>query len=759
MNSMNSMIGRFLSSGQMQQSAQPPAQEFPGGAQPPPGTPGSAGQLPGQLGGNMQNALGADASHLSGALHTQLQLQQQQQATEGGARVEEHVNSRPGGVGKVHGGGGGRGEIENGQETGRGRARSPSPDLLCLSDVSNGVVKQEPGLKRQKGNGGMAKANASAAAPLLEQLRYGQVIKKIADIRKLTKAGMKKIGEELVLPRIIVIGNESSGKSSTLERIAGQPVLPCDTGICTRAPVVLELKYDPTVIDAKIYFRGFTGEYEQVHDAEQARGKVQAAMDSLKEVGVASDKEVRVKIVSQDVPTLDLVDLPGIVLARNNTQSSANEPDSITQQTVDCTTRFLSSEETGVVLCVVNANEPNLRTVKALGLLQEGSPYERLKYSTIGVFAQTDKLFDATYKDEGRAGPRWKLEARLRGTADDQVHLEHGFVAVKNRNSRSMAQEDLSTCWSTENTWFAKESAFRQSEEENNAVVAELSERLGIRALINQIDTVFCMHLNQHWVPKELAAVGKERNEIKVKYDGVSTCLRRLKDEPDRTNFVEHIRSRIANVLSDSQLELWCREYVVEQLRKANGQWDKNSLVACLRGVHKATADLAELVKDAHAHFSMKFETTLESEFNKESPWSGVYVGDPAKFIDLRPYKPVRDGVLQALRVFMVEQSAKVAYEASLEMLPRFLVEHRADYFTNEITSHPSLEAHVCLILLQHLLLPCVQGIGDKGATMPWLPFPADFDACASAFEEEMKKLKDKMQTCDQVKSSLKDLC
>ena len=134
---------------------------------------------------------------------------------------------------------------------------------------------------------------------LLEQLRYGQVIKRIAEIRKLTKEGMKKIGEEMVLPRIIVIGNESSGKSSTLERIAGQPVLPCDTGICTRAPVVLELKYDPTLLDAEIYFKGFTGEYEKVQNAEEARSKVQAAMDSLKGVGVANNKEVRVKIVSQ----------------------------------------------------------------------------------------------------------------------------------------------------------------------------------------------------------------------------------------------------------------------------------------------------------------------------------------------------------------------------------------------------------------------------------------------------------------------------
>ena len=99
-----------------------------------------------------------------------------------------------------------------------------------------------------------------------------------------------------------------------------------------------------------------------------------------------------------------------------------------------------------------------------------------------------------------------------------------------------------------------------------------------------------------------------------------------------------------------------------------------------------------------------------------------------------------------------------VVHEARLEMVGELLLHNRGDYL-DESVSRPSLETSVRLILLQHLLLPCVQGIGDKGATMPWLPFPADFDACASAFEEEMKKLKDKMQTCDQVKSSLKDLC
>lgn len=75
------------------------------------------------------------------------------------------------------------------------------------------------------------------------------------------------------------------------------------------------------------------------------------------------------------------------------------------------------------------------------------------------------KTYDANFKDEGRAGPRWHLEQRLLGTAEDQVHVANGFVAVKNRNSRSQnaKNEDLRGCWSNERNWFEKESAFREN--------------------------------------------------------------------------------------------------------------------------------------------------------------------------------------------------------------------------------------------------------------------------------------------------------
>ena len=67
----------------------------------------------------------------------------------------------------------------------------------------------------------------------------------------------------------------------------------------------------------------------------------------LKSVGIAPDKEVRVKIVSQNVPTLELVDLPGLVLARNNLGDN-QDPDNISALTEECAKKYLESSNTGV---------------------------------------------------------------------------------------------------------------------------------------------------------------------------------------------------------------------------------------------------------------------------------------------------------------------------------------------------------------------------------------------------------------------------
>ncbi len=50
-----------------------------------------------------------------------------------------------------------------------------------------------------------------------------------------------KLDEYIELPRIAVLGEQSSGKSSLLESIAGISFLPRGTGIVTRRPLELRM--------------------------------------------------------------------------------------------------------------------------------------------------------------------------------------------------------------------------------------------------------------------------------------------------------------------------------------------------------------------------------------------------------------------------------------------------------------------------------------------------------------------------------------
>jgi len=47
---------------------------------------------------------------------------------------------------------------------------------------------------------------------------------------------------EVELPQIVVVGGQSTGKSSVLESIVGKDFLPRGSGIVTRCPLVLQLR-------------------------------------------------------------------------------------------------------------------------------------------------------------------------------------------------------------------------------------------------------------------------------------------------------------------------------------------------------------------------------------------------------------------------------------------------------------------------------------------------------------------------------------
>ncbi len=118
------------------------------------------------------------------------------------------------------------------------------------------------------------------------------------------------------------------------------------------------------------------------------------------------NSEITVEIHSSGVPTIDLVDLPGLISVL---VEEPGEPENLAELSEMCTKRYtlpfhvvpcccdarlryLAMESTGAVVCVLDATTQNLRTSKAIRVVQEMR--DSLKANAIGVFSKTDLTRD-----------------------------------------------------------------------------------------------------------------------------------------------------------------------------------------------------------------------------------------------------------------------------------------------------------------------------------------------------------------------------
>ena len=113
-------------------------------------------------------------------------------------------------------------------------------------------------------------------------------------VNKLQDLVFNTIGNDsLDLPQIVVVGSQSSGKSSVLENIVGRDFLPRGSGIVTRRPLILQLINIPVEEDENKDEQAYTphtpesvaqhGEWAEFHhipgrkfrDFNQVRGEIE----------------------------------------------------------------------------------------------------------------------------------------------------------------------------------------------------------------------------------------------------------------------------------------------------------------------------------------------------------------------------------------------------------------------------------------------------------------------------------------------------
>jgi GTPase SAR1 family protein len=200
---------------------------------------------------------------------------------------------------------------------------------------------------------------------------------------------------KLKFPEVIVVGSESVGKSSLLEKIAGMAFFPRGENVTTRLGFRLRLHHcTPKEMDerkkgrvavsvsGKEVLMRFDDEPEYMASVEQARARVEAENAKVQalRVGVV-DREIILNLYSNDFPELTLLDLPGIIRARG-----PNDPEDI-HKTCEKIVRSKIRNPDAIILAVLNAREGIRGAAEGIRLVQE----EKAERRTLAVLTCIDR--------------------------------------------------------------------------------------------------------------------------------------------------------------------------------------------------------------------------------------------------------------------------------------------------------------------------------------------------------------------------------
>ena len=219
------------------------------------------------------------------------------------------------------------------------------------------------------------------------------------------------------LPQIIVLGGQSSGKSSVLESLMGRTdVFPTGQNICTKMPLRLELINLPNSSGEFVNFHHFkptknSDGLDQKFPIGALADKIRIHTDnSLTEGQGVSDEEIRITYYSPNVVTQTLIDIPGLVQKPTKGQDAA-VPEQIRKMA-----KSYASNENSIILAI---NEACVDLVRSQGfkIAEEVDPEGK---RTLGVITKCDVILDGS-------------EENLRKLVENESEpLELGYVAVVN---------------------------------------------------------------------------------------------------------------------------------------------------------------------------------------------------------------------------------------------------------------------------------------------------------------------------------------
>ncbi|KAI2467191.1 P-loop containing nucleoside triphosphate hydrolase protein [Annulohypoxylon bovei var. microspora] len=219
------------------------------------------------------------------------------------------------------------------------------------------------------------------------------------------------------LPQIIVIGDQSSGKSSVLEAIS-RVRFPVNDGLCTRfaTEIVLRTDSQPKIFNIPHIFEKGSFNNDELHRLIEAAGRRLLKGSNTN----FSEDVLRIEISSPDVPHLTMVDLPGFYHPGDKTQSTSDRE--LVERLVG---RYMACENS-IVLAVISAQKPD-----ALRKMFEIKHHDHQKERTLGIITKPDIISSSSQEE--------KCFVRLAKNLDQSHDLSLGWHVLRNRSETEVS--------------------------------------------------------------------------------------------------------------------------------------------------------------------------------------------------------------------------------------------------------------------------------------------------------------------------------
>ncbi|KAK0667690.1 P-loop containing nucleoside triphosphate hydrolase protein [Cercophora samala] len=271
----------------------------------------------------------------------------------------------------------------------------------------------------------MAAAQLDLAA--VQQLAAEQraLLDTIDELRKLG------LGKFVQLPQLIVVGDQSSGKSSVLEAIS-RVRFPIKDGLCTRFATELVLRQAPhTRVNVQIQNDAGNVDDHVFDRTGLSNDELPDIIEEAKEVmGVGtgsstfSEQVLRVEISGPHVPQLTLVDLPGFY--HNETENQEAGGVAVVNRLADKYMR----QKNSIILAVVSAQSE----LAAQKVLNEARKHDSTRERTLGIITKPDKVDHGSH-NEGQY-------LRLAENKEGSHKLALGWHVLRNRTHMETTSTD-----------------------------------------------------------------------------------------------------------------------------------------------------------------------------------------------------------------------------------------------------------------------------------------------------------------------------